>query len=109
AVAEASARDPGHEHEYRAHDRHDRGSGDSRQNQVDERRHQHGDEQADQVVPPELEITSVAAGVPVRMAPKTGYRGTAREARWAPTLRFTLWRALSTVFVSQSRYSPICS
>ncbi len=32
-----------------------------------------------------------------------------RSSRWAPTFRLTRWRALSTVFVSQSSRSPICS
>src|SRR4051794_9482950 len=35
------------------------------------------------------------------------YCGTARESRCAPTLRFTRWRALSTVLQSQSRCSPM--
>ena len=34
---------------------------------------------------------------------------TARVCRWAPTLRLTRWRALSTVLVSQARRSPTCS
>jgi hypothetical protein len=34
---------------------------------------------------------------------------TARASRWSPTLRFTRWSALSTVFVSQASQPPISS
>ena len=37
------------------------------------------------------------------------YAATARASRWAPTLRLTRCRALSTVLVSHARCSPTCS
>ena len=39
----------------------------------------------------------------------SAYSSTSRELRWAPTLRFTRWRALSTVLVSHSSRSAIAS
>ena len=37
------------------------------------------------------------------------YAATARDSRWAPTLRLTRCRALSTVLVSHVSRSPTCS
>ena len=52
---------------------------------------------------------ALAAARRFRAAFGRPYRSTWRDCWWVSTLRFTRWRALSIVFVSQPSSSAICS